>query len=112
MVTSLISKPFDVSLLFLVQTPAPVFNIIVSPSQYSANVTWEISTSIQDSSYITQIIIYLNGQVHKTISRGTQIAINGLSPDTFYVVGIQTQDGSSQKSQMVIEPFRTKEKGT
>jgi hypothetical protein len=84
---------------------------MVSPSQYSATVNWKISTSIQDSSYITQIIIYLYGQVNKTISRGTKVTFDGLLPNTSYAVGIQTQDGSSQKSRIVTQPFKTNEEG-
>ena len=90
-----------------VQTPAPVSNINVSPSNYSAYVTWQISTSTKDSSYITKIIIYLNSKEHKNISRGTQVTIDGLLPYTSYTVGIETQDGSSQKSNIVIETFKT-----
>ena len=90
-----------------VQTPAPVSNINVAPSKYAAHVTWEISTSKQDSSYITHIIIYLNGKEHKIISRGTQVNITNLLPYTSYTVGIQAQDGSSQTSQIVYKIFRT-----
>jgi hypothetical protein len=101
-------KRLIVHTLFLVQTPAQVSNITVSPSKFSATVMWEISTSTQHSSYITEIIIYLNGQVHKTVSRGTQVTIEGLLPYTSYSVGIQTQDGSSQKSQIVTKLFMTR----
>ena len=97
--------------MFSAQTPAPVSNIIVLPSSYSAHVTWEISSSTQDSSYITQIIIYLNGKENRIVSRGTEVNINDLSPNTWYTVGIQAQDGSSQTSQTVDKSFRTNEAG-
>ena len=97
--------------LFLVQTPAPVFNINVSPSKRSARVTWSIQTKTQDSSYITQIIIYRDNKQYKNISRGTEVDITGLIPYTTYIVGIQTQDGSSQYSKIVNESFKTSEAG-
>ena len=102
---------FFITVLFLVQTPAPVINTIVSPSQNSATVTWEISASTQNSSYITHIIIYLNNQELKTIPRGSQATIEYLIPYTWYTVGIQTQDGSAQKSKIVNRYFRTDEAG-
>ena len=97
--------------LFLVQTPAAVSNINVSPSKRSAHVTWSIQTATQSSSYITQIIIYLDNKKYKNISRGTEVDITGLTSYTTYTVGIQTQDGSSQYSKMVNESFTTNEAG-
>ena len=95
--------------IFLVQTPAPVSNIKVSPSQFSAQVTWKISS--QDSSYVKWIIIYLNSKQHMNTSQRTQVTIAGLSPYTSYTVGIETQDGSYQKSNIVSKHFRTKDAG-
>ena len=98
--------------LSLVQTSAPAYNIKVYPSKNSARVTWSIQTAIQDSSYITQIIIYLNNKKYKTISRGTEVNITGLIKDTTYTVKIKTQDGSSQKSEIVnSSAFTTNEAG-
>ena len=95
--------------IFLVQRPAPVFNINVSPSKYSARVTWSIQTATQYSSYITQIIVYIDNTKHKTISRRTEVDITGLTPYTTYIVGIQSEDGSSQYSEIVNENFKTNE---
>ncbi|CAB4005657.1 Down syndrome cell adhesion molecule homolog isoform X2 [Paramuricea clavata] len=66
---------------------------------------WKLQTSA--SSYITQIIIYLDGNQHWTISRGTQFDITGLKPGTMYTVRIQTQDGSSQTSSAEDRNFTT-----
>ena len=90
--------------LYLVQTPAPVYNIKVTSYNYSALVTWRIPTP-KDSSYITKIIIYLNGAEYQNISRGTQIDIKGLKLYTEYTVGIVTEDGSSQRSNKVSKHF-------
>ena len=55
--------------------------------------------------------MHLNGREHKIIDRGTEITINQLKLNTSYTVGIQTQDGSSQKSEMIYETFKTFETG-
>ena len=96
---------------FSVQTPAPVSNINASPSQYSANVTWTISNSAQETSYITKIVIYLNGKEHEVIARGTRFTFNDLKPGTSYTVGIQTQDDYSQKSEILKKTFTTSKAG-
>jgi hypothetical protein len=97
--------------MFLVQTPAAVSNVNVSPSPYSARVTWKLPTR-QDSSYITQIIVYLDGYEHQILPRGTQVTIDSLTPYKEYIVGIETQDSSSQRSgKTVYSPFRTDEAG-
>ena len=95
---------------YLVQTPAPVYNIKVTSYKYSARVTWRIPTP-KDSSYITKIIIYLNGTEYQNISRGTQIDIKGLKLYTEYTVGIETEDGSSQRSNKVFKYFEINEAG-
>ena len=97
--------------MFSVQTPAPVSNVGVSPSSHDATVTWTIKRSIQESSYITHIIIHLNGIKQETITRGTEIKFEKLHPYTSYTVGIQTQDGSNQKSEPVTKAFATNEAG-
>jgi hypothetical protein len=96
---------------FLDKAPAPVSNINVTTAQYSAIVSWKISTSTQNASYITQINIYLNNKKHKILYKGTQVTINGLIPHTLYNVGIQAQHGTSQRSQIVYTTFKTKEAG-
>ena len=98
-------------IFFLVQTPAAVSGIDISPFYHFANVTWTIPTTPQDSSYITEIIIYLNLKKYKIIPRGTQVNIFCLKPNTSYTVGIQTEDGSFQRSEIVTKFFTTKEEG-
>ena len=73
--------------------------------------TWRIRTAPEDSSYITKIIIYLNRRKYETISRGTQIDIKKLEPNTSYQVEIETEDGSSQKSGKVSRNLNTKKAG-
>jgi hypothetical protein len=97
------------SVLSLAQTPSPVYDIKITPSHYLARVTWKLQTSA--SSYITQIIIYLDGNQHWTISRGTQFDITALKPGTMYTVRIQTQDGSSQTSSAEDRNFKTNKAG-
>ena len=108
---NLVANRLLIFALFLVQKPAPVSNINVTPSNYSARVTWSIETETQDSSYITQIIIFLGNTKYKNISRGNEVDITGLTPYTTYTVGIQTQDGSSQKSKNMSKSFKTNEAG-
>jgi hypothetical protein len=99
--------------LILVQTPAPVKNLNVSSSDYSARVTWEIPTP-QDSSYITHYLIFLNDKFVKEISRamyGTEFNILPLKPNTENTFGIQTKDGSVQRGTYVNETFTTKQAG-
>ena len=100
----------------LVQTPAPVKNINVSPSDYSARVTWEIPTAPQDSSYITHYRFFLNGRYLKYISRamyGTALNILPLKPNTEYTVKIDTEDGSLPilRGTPVTKTFTTKHAG-
>ena len=97
--------------LLLVQKPAPVSNITVSPSAYSVNVTWKIRTSSRESSYITSVTIYINGKNYTTIPRGTGLTVNQLIPYTRYRVSIWTRDGSSQYSQEVHTNFTTSQAG-
>ncbi len=70
---------------------------------------WKIRTAATDSSYITNLIIYLNESKYGTISRGTEIIIKRLKPYTAYRVEIETEDGSSQKSNKASQLFKTKE---
>ena len=103
--------PNFVAFSYLVQTPAPVYEISITPYERVARVTWRIRTAPEDSSYITKIIIYLNRRKYETISRGTQIVIKKLVPNTRYQVEIETEDGSSQKSKKVSGNLNTKEAG-
>ncbi len=96
---------------YLAQTPAPVNNIRITPNKYGVRVTWRIRTAPQDSSYITNLIIYLNGAKYQNISRGTEINIEGLKRYTTYKVEIETQDGSLQKSKKCSQWFTTKKAG-
>jgi hypothetical protein len=99
-------------LFHLVQTPAPVYDIQITPYQDAACVTWKIRTAPEYSSYITNIIVCLNGTKCQNESRGTKAFIQNLSPRTFYTVEIETQDGSSQKSTRISKSFKTKKTGT
>jgi hypothetical protein len=99
----------------LVQTPGPVKNINVSPSDYSARMTWEIPTP-QDSSYITHFRFFLNGRYRKYISRamyGTALNILPLKPNTEYTVKMDTEDGSLLivRGTPVTKTFTTKQAG-
>jgi hypothetical protein len=97
-----------------VQTPAPVDNIWITPYKKAALVTWwKIRTAPQDSSYITKIIIYIDGSEYHTISQRqrTYIYIYRLKPSTRYKVEIQTEDSYSQKSENVSESFTTNTAG-
>ena len=99
--------------LFSVQTPAPVKDLVTTPSQYSAKVTLNIEASESASSYITKVNVYLNGQKHQTVTRGSHYAFNitRLKPYTDYVVGIETEDSSFQRSNKVFKTIKTKEAG-
>ena len=103
--------PNRYGILYLVQTPAPVYGINITPYERAALLTWRIRTAPEDSSYITKIIIYLNRKKYETISRGTLIVIKKLEPNTWYQVDIETEDGSSQKSRKVSGNLNTKEAG-
>ncbi|CAB4001321.1 receptor-type tyrosine- phosphatase S-like isoform X11 [Paramuricea clavata] len=93
--------------LYLVQNPAPVNNLWITPYQYAARVTWSIPTP-QQSSYITKVIIYLNGAKYETISRETtRIVIKRFKPNIRYKVEIQTEDGYWQKSTKFSKYFVT-----
>ncbi len=99
-------------ILYLVQAPAPVYDVRIMPNQYTAHVTWRIRTAPNHSSYITNIIIYLNGASYKNNSREIQqMEFEGLKPNILYNVEIETQDGSFQKSIKMSKSFRTKEAG-
>jgi hypothetical protein len=74
-------------------------------------VTWKLQTSASASSYITQLVIYLNGTKYKNVSRGTQTNIEGLNLFTWYKVEIETRDGSLQKSIKVFKSFKTRVTG-
>ncbi|CAB4039984.1 interferon-induced very large GTPase 1-like isoform X2, partial [Paramuricea clavata] len=94
------------------QTPAPVKNINVSPSDYSARVTWDIPTAPEDSSYITHVRLFLNGRYRKYISRamyGTAFNVLPLKPNTEYTVKMDTEDGSLQRGTPVTTSFTTKQ---
>ena len=99
--------------IFSVQTPAPVKDLVITPSQYSAKVTLNIETSKLTSSYITKINVYLYGQKHQTVTRESHNAfyITGLKPYTNYFVEIETEDGSSERSSKVSKTITTKEAG-
>ena len=93
------------------QTPAPAYDINITPYKYAARVTWRIRTRPEDFSYITKIIVYLNRIKYQTISRGTSVIIKRLEPFTQYKVEIETEDGSSEKSKKVYRHFWTKKAG-
>ena len=100
----------------LVQKPAPVKNINVSPSDYSARMTWEIPTAPKDSSYIKSFRFFLNGGYRKYITRamyGTTFNILPLKPNTEYTVKLDTGDGSLPivRGPPVIKTFKTKQAG-
>ncbi|XP_028399360.1 uncharacterized protein LOC114522810 [Dendronephthya gigantea] len=96
-----------------VQTPAPVQSIVAEPSSYSVNLSWTMPVA-KNSSYITHFIIYLNGTKRKRISRvqhGNNFILRGLKPNTYYKVGIMSQDGYSKKSIAVYKSYKTKRAG-
>ena len=98
---------------FSAQTPAPAYDITITPSENSARVSWKLQTTASASSYITNVRIFAsqNGWsvLDKTISRGTEINIERLNPKTRYTVKVQTLDGSSQRSEIVSQDFQTEE---
>ena len=97
--------------LFIVQRPAPAKNIQIIVDKYSAKVMYEIETSSSASSYITKVNVHLNGQKYRIITRRQDmysINITGLLPNTDYEVGIETEDGSFQKSSRVSSWIKTK----
>ena len=58
--------------------------------------------------------MYLNDQENQKIPGGRKnnwIIIKQLKPNTEYIVGIETQDGSLQRSRRVIKKFKTMEEG-
>ena len=96
---------------FLAQTPAPVYDIRITPYQYTARVTWKIRRAQEESSYITNIIICFNGTKCQNKSRGTEAILGILKPDTSYNVEIATQDGSFQNSTTISKVFKTRVSG-
>ena len=91
--------------------PAAVQDIKIQASYTSASVTWKLQTSASASSYITQLVIYLNGTKYKNVSPGNQTNIEGLNLFTWYKVEIETRDGSLQKSIKVFKSFKTRVTG-
>ena len=108
--TSIITQFFS----FSAQTPAPAYDIKITPSEDSARVSWKLQTNTSASSYITNVRIFTsqNGRsfLNKTIPRGTEFNIEDLSPKTRYTVNIQTLDGSSQTSRIASQDFQTEER--
>lgn len=99
--------------LTLVQLPASVLAFDAKPSNFSVHLSWIIPSS-KISSYITRFLIYLDGKLHKNISRvesGYQLTIRDLEPNTVYTVGIETQDGNLNKGERKSEQILTKETG-
>ncbi len=97
----------------LVQTPAPVSNINVTPSNTSAQVTLENPTPVT-SSYIKYYNIYLNRHYKMRVDRqvyGTTFIIDGLEPNTKYTVTIYAGDGYSPWSSARSKEFMTSEAG-
>jgi hypothetical protein len=98
--------------LILAQKPARVYDIKVTPSDTSAQVTLE-SPAPETSSYITKYRIYLNRK-KKIISRQkfrTEVNFAGLKPNTKYTVRILAGDGNSQWSRPRDKEFTTNEAG-
>jgi hypothetical protein len=99
--------------LILVQTPAPVNYIKVTPSDTSAQVTLG-NPAPETSSYITHYCIHLNESYLNTIRRQesrTELSITGLTPFTNYTVTIWAGDGSSQWSSSTDKRFMTNTAG-
>ena len=99
--------------MFIVQAPAPVEAFVTKPSNFSVYLSWTIPSS-NESSYITHFVIYLNGKLHKNISRevyGNQFTIHGLKPITKYNVSIETRDGNYEKGGRKSTQFKTDEAG-
>jgi hypothetical protein len=97
----------------LVQTPATVNDIKVTPSNTSAQMTLG-NASPETSSYITHYYIKLNERYLKTIYRQesrTEFSITGLTPFTKYTVRIYAGDGSSQWSSGTDKVFTTNAAG-
>ena len=88
---------------------------VFQPSATSALMMWNIVTTKENSSYITDYDIYLHPNFLKRIARkyhGTQFNIIGLKPCSDYKVGIVALDGSSQRSDIrYSEVFKTIEAG-
>ena len=74
--------------------------------------TWSIPTP-QQSSYITKVIIYIDGEEYQTISQRqrTYIVIKRFKPNTWYNVELQTEDSYRQKSEKVSKPVTTNTAG-
>ncbi len=102
----------------LVQKPAPVSDINVTPSARSAQVTLENPTP-ETSSYINYYSIVLDQQHNKGVKRfgvqrqrdGTKFKITELKPYTSYTVIIWAQDSSLQWSSAKSKEFMTSEAG-
>ena len=92
--------------------PAPVYDIAITPSVTWANVKWKLKTSAAESSYITHLIIHVGSKENQAmVKRGNQFNITGLKRYTKYSVGIQTQDGSLQRSKKIFGNFTTLKEG-
>ena len=97
----------------LVQKPAPVSDINVTPSATSTQVTLE-NPRPETSSYIQYYDIYLNHQYKMMVARQnyrTTFSIRGLKPNTKYNVRIWARDGSFQWSSAKSEEFMTSDAG-
>ena len=97
----------------IVQKPASVYDIKITPSNTSAQVTLG-NPSPDTSSYITRYHIELNGSYLKRIRRQeprTEFSITGLTPFTNYTVRIRAGDGSSQWSSSTDIIFMTNTAG-
>lgn len=98
---------------FSVQSPASVEKIVLKTSNFSVELSWKV-TGPRISSYLTHFIIYLNDTRMQRIRReqyGTRYILRELKPFTDYVVGIQAQDSSLQRSGITYERFKTKQAG-
>ncbi|XP_028410756.1 uncharacterized protein LOC114533438 isoform X2 [Dendronephthya gigantea] len=94
-----------------VQMPAPVKDVIIKVEGNSAKVRLDIERSASASSYIIKLNVYLNGEKHQTVTRRQSFgnfSIIGLTPNTIYYVGIETEDGSFLKSSRVSTVIKTK----
>ena len=104
---------FTLLSFILVQKPAPVSDINVTPSNTSAQVTLG-DPAPQTSSYIKYYYVSLGQQHNQSFEvdrqkDGTKFNIHGLKPNTKYTVTIWVKDGYSQWTSEKSKEFMTSE---